>query len=57
MAAAGAKFEDIIGKSYAIDGLDEAQKRMVYNKFGAKVWKSRMGYHSLDDSRDLIRHL
>jgi hypothetical protein len=57
MVAAGRKFEDVIGKSYDIDGLDEAQRKMIYNKFGAKVWKSRAGYRTLDDSRDLIRHL
>lgn len=57
MVSAGSKFEDIIGKNYDIDGFDEAQRKMIYNKFGSKVWANRTGYHSLDDSRDLIRHL
>lgn len=57
MVSAGARFEDVIGRSHSFEGMDEEQQRMIFEKFGAGVWRKRPGYPALNDSRDLVRHL
>lgn len=39
-----------------VEGFDQSQGKMLYDRFGSNVWKSSLEYPSVNDTRDLIRH-
>ncbi|MEQ1764152.1 MAG: hypothetical protein ABL984_13550 [Pyrinomonadaceae bacterium] len=39
------------------EGLDEAQRKMIFKRFGSKAWRPRPSFFSLDSNWDLARHL
>lgn len=42
---------------YDFEGLDEAQRKKIYEKFNSKVWRSQKGYGSLSNTWNLTDQL
>lgn len=51
----GAKLEDLPQKNNNVFGLDSAQRKMIYNKFGKVKWNDKTR-PPVNDYKDLIRH-
>jgi hypothetical protein len=43
-------------KTSSFEGLDEAQRKLIYARFGSKNWKAIPNFPALDNDNDLIRH-
>lgn len=49
--------KDFDAKLTVVEGLDEAQREMIFKRFGSKAWKPRPSFFNLDSNWDLARHL